>query len=86
MNQPAFVIVNQPPRREIDTDGLVPAMAARLRQQGRGKELVLAFGGDVNIGGLIDQSLPQSVPDGRARAAATRQRIVRQAAARRPRS
>ena len=49
-------------------------MAARLRQQGRGKELVLAFGGDVNIGGLIDQSLPQSVPDGRARAAAKRLR------------
>jgi len=74
VNQPAFVIVNQPPRREIDADGLVPAMAARLRQQGRGKELVLAFGGDVNIGGLIDQSLPQSVPDGRARAAAKRLR------------
>uniref|UniRef100_A0A7S2MBU2 Capsule synthesis protein CapA domain-containing protein n=1 Tax=Haptolina brevifila TaxID=156173 RepID=A0A7S2MBU2_9EUKA len=47
-------------------------MAARLRRQGRGRELVLGFGGDVNLGGCIDQSLPHNVPDATSRAAARR--------------
>ena len=38
-------------------------MAARLRKQGFGKQAHLGFAGDVSLGGLIDQSLPQSLPD-----------------------
>ena len=38
-------------------------MAVRYRRQGLGRELTLGFGGEVTLGGLIDQSLPQSVPD-----------------------
>ena len=49
-------------------------MAARLRRQGLGRQVVLGFGGDVNLGGCIDQSLPNSVPDPSARAAVRRLR------------
>jgi hypothetical protein len=38
-------------------------MAVRYRRQGLGKELRLGFGGDISFGGLIDQSLANSVPD-----------------------
>lgn len=41
-------------------------MAARLIKQGVGKTLHLGFGGDVSLGGLIDQSLPNSIPDAQA--------------------
>ena len=39
---------------------------ARYRHQGMGKEAYLAFGGDISLGGLIDQSLPNSLPDPKA--------------------
>ena len=38
-------------------------MAVRYRRQGLGRELSLVFGGDLSLGGLIDQSLPNMVPD-----------------------
>ena len=41
-------------------------MAARYRKQGVGKKATLGFGGDVSLGGLIDQSLPNSLPDPKA--------------------
>ena len=44
-------------------------MAVRLRRQGLGKPLVVGFGGDLSLGGLIDQSLPQSLPDAAAKRA-----------------
>ena len=45
-------------------------MAARLRHQGIGKTLELGFAGDVSLGGIIDQLLPNSVPDASKRKAA----------------
>ena len=36
---------------------------SRYVRQGLGKHMVLGFGGDVNLGGFVDQALPQSVPD-----------------------
>lgn len=50
------------------------SMAARRRHQGLGKKLVLCFGGDVNLGGCVDQSLSQSVPEAAARAKVRRLR------------
>ena len=38
-------------------------MAARLIFYGQGKQAQLTFGGDVSFSGLIDQSLPHSLPD-----------------------
>ena len=49
-------------------------MAARYRKQGVGKKATLGFGGDVSLGGLIDQSLPSSLPDSAAIAAARKAR------------
>ena len=49
-------------------------MAVRYIRQGYGQELVLAFGGDVNLGGSVDQCLPHSVPDATAHAAARKLR------------
>ena len=49
-------------------------MAVRLRRQGYGKTLVLGFGGDVSFGGLIDQALPNSLPDGSLKALHAAQR------------
>ena len=36
---------------------------SRLIHQGLGRPLVLGFGGEVHLGGCIDQALPHSVPD-----------------------
>ena len=38
-------------------------MAARLRHQGLGRRFTLGFGGELDLGGLIDQQLEESVPD-----------------------
>ena len=47
-------------------------MAARLRHQGFGKPMTLGFGGDVDVGGLIDQCLEHHVKDRASEDAARR--------------
>jgi poly-gamma-glutamate synthesis protein (capsule biosynthesis protein) len=49
-------------------------MAARKVHRGLGTRLTIGFGGDVNLGGIIDQVLPDSVPDRDAETAASRAR------------
>ena len=49
-------------------------MAARYIHNGLGQRLTVAFGGDINLGGLTDQFLPQSLPDKHSEAAAARLR------------
>ena len=49
-------------------------MAARKIHQGLGKRFTLGFGGDVTLGGVVDQMLPQSVPDRMNETAARRLR------------
>ena len=58
----------------VPPSSLLPCMSPRLRQQGLGRELVLGFAGDVNLGGCIDQSLPNNVPDPAMRGAIRRLR------------
>ena len=50
-------------------------MAARLRHQGFGKPMTLGFGGDVDIGGLMDQCLEHQVKDRASEDAARRLRL-----------
>ena len=50
-------------------------MAARLRHQGLGKPMTLGFGGDVDIGGLMDQCLEHQVKDRASEDAARRLRL-----------
>ena len=50
------------------------AMASRLIKQGLGKELVVGLGGDISLGGSVDQCLPHSVDDPQAEQTAQRLR------------
>ena len=49
-------------------------MAARYVHQGHGSRLTIGFGGDISLSGVLDQCLPNSIPDRESEAAAARAR------------
>ena len=62
-----MIITSRSPKAGAGPGGMC---AARLIKQGFGRDLTLCFGGDVDLGGSIDQCLPNSVPDATERATA----------------
>lgn len=51
-------------------------MAARKVHQGLGRRLTVGLGGEVNLGGVIDQFLPHSLPDDASEEVAARLRLL----------
>lgn len=55
---------------------LTLCMAARKVHQGLGRQLTVGLGGSVNLGGVLDQFLPQSLADASAEELAARLRLL----------